>query len=188
MKQLTKQQQKIIYIASGALVFILLFWIFVYAPASKKLNQIKQKLNYTEDQIAQINRMAQGRELSDVVAKLNKDLGRLASKLPLRPETVMNYISDNARRFNIEVKNIVLAEKKVLKDKIAGLEIDEIPVAMVLTGDFRSLGDFLNSLTHDDSILIILKSLNVSGTGEGRSKLDINLKVNVYLGREASGK
>jgi len=43
-------------------------------------------------------------------------------------------------------------------------------------------------LTHDDSILIILKSLNVSGTGEGRSKLDINLKVNVYLGREASGK
>ncbi|MFA6349460.1 MAG: type 4a pilus biogenesis protein PilO [Candidatus Omnitrophota bacterium] len=187
MKQLTKQQQQIIYVAAGSVVFILLFWMLIFAPASRKLSQIKQKLSSTENQIADITKITQGKDLSEVVAKLNKDLVRFASKLPLRQEIVMNYLSDNARRSNIDVKNIVLSEKQVVKEGVAGLEIDETLISMALTGDFRSLGEFLNSLTHDDSILIVLKQLNISGTGEGRSKLDISLKVNAYLAKEAIG-
>ncbi len=187
MKRLTKQQQQIIYIAAGALVFIMLFWVFIYAPASRKLSQIKQKLIFTEKQIADITSITQGRELSEVMTKFNKDLSKLAAKLPMRQEAAMNYLSDIARKCNIDVKNMVLAGKQVIKDKIPGLEIDEIPISMTLSGDFRSLGDFLNLLTNDESVLTILKKIDVAGSGEGRTKLDINLRVSAYLAKEATG-
>lgn len=186
MKQLPKQQ--IFYLAAGVLIFILFFWIFIYAPANRKLSRIKQKLAYTENQIADIAGIAQGRDLSEAMAKLNKDLIRSASRLPLRRETVTNYLSDNAARFNIDVKNMVLAQNRAITGKIPGLEIDETPITMTLTADYRSLGDFLNSLTNDESMLIILKKLEIQGAGEGRTKLDITLKVNAYLAKEAAGK
>ncbi|MCX5713127.1 MAG: hypothetical protein NTY47_08770 [Candidatus Omnitrophica bacterium] len=147
---------------------------------------LRQALTYAEDQIADINKMTQGKDLSEAVTKFNKDLARAAAKLPLRQEVVLNYLSDNARRFNIDVKNMVLADKQIVKDIIPGLEIDEIPVSMTLTGDFRSLGDYLNLLTNDESVLTILKKIDIIGGGEGRTKLDISLKVSAYLAKEAA--
>ena len=184
MKKLSKEQQKIIYISLGSIVFLLLFLFLVYLPQSRKLSLIKQSLSSTERQIVEITNITQGRDLFEVVSKLTKDLNVMALKLPIRQEVVMNYLSDNARKYGVDVKNIVLGEKRPIDDKIPGYSIAVMPISMVVVADFRSLGNYLNSLTNDYSLLIVLERVEIKGDGQGRTNLDANLKINAYFSSE----
>lgn len=188
IKELTREQKKIIYIAVVVAAFIILFWAVVYAPQSRRLTAVKNKLSAAEAQIAQITRLAQNRDLGQVVTDLSKQLNQMAAKLPAREEGVLNYLSKTARDLKIEIKDMDLADKKTLEGKIPGYVVAELPVVLSLSAEFRSLGEYLNVLEDNSSILVQVRQLEIKGSGEGHPKLDINLKLLVYLSQSAAEK
>ncbi len=188
MKKLSQEEKKIIYIAATVVLLLLIFWIFIYLPQSRKLASIKNNLNKAETEIVQINRITEGRELAGVMKDFNNQLKAIYSKLPSRFDDVVDDLSEEARKLNIEVKDINFLNKEILKDMIPGYEIEELPVVMNLVCEYNALGNYLNVLRTKFPVVLKIEQLDIKGGGEGQPKLDANLRILAYLAREISVK
>jgi len=183
MIKLTKEQTKIIYISLIVLGSLLFFWIFIYGPQGSKLTLLKNELANIENQIVEINKITAGKELAQAVMQLKIKFDTIRSQLPRGEEDIIDYLSDQARKLKIEVKNIMPSNKKSLGNKIAGFTIEELPISMSLVCESKILGTYLDILRNDSPILVRVNNLEISGKGEGRALLDISLKILAYLSR-----
>lgn len=186
MKKLNKEQEKIIYISAVVSASLFLFWAFIYLPQARRLREIKNKLNDTENQILKITSIVPQGDIQAVVINLNRQFQLAIAKLPAHEETVIQYLSDAAKKIKIEVKDIVFSDKQALKSKIPGYAVEEMVVSMNLTCDFRSLGEYLDALRNNPLILTRVRQLDINGNGEGNSNLSINLQISAYLSRKNS--
>jgi type II secretory pathway component PulM len=181
MKELTKEQKKIISIAAIVLVFIVLFWSFVYLPQSRKLGAIKEELRNADAQIAEINRLTQGRDLTEVVTQLNKQLDKTDDILPAHEDTIVNFLSQSARSLGIDVKNMNVSERKVTDVYVAGRRVEELPVSMNIASDFKSIGEYLNILRDSSLVLVRVREIDIKGNGLGHPELNASLQITAYL-------
>lgn len=188
MKKLTKEQKKLIYIASIAALLLLIFWIFIYLPQARRLSLIKKRLMDVEKEIEQVDRITGGRELKEVMQGFNSRLNEIFSKMPPRFDDVVDDLSEEARKLGIEVKDINFLSKKVLKDKVPGYELEELPMVMNLVCEYNALGDYLNLLRTRFPVVVKIGQLDIKGAGAGNPKLDAALRISAYLAREISAK
>lgn len=184
MKELTKEQKKIIYIALIVVSFLFLFRIFVYAPQQRKLAFIKKQLKDAEAQIAEIDRLTAGKELSTAMQDLSAQLQKASSRLLVKDEDVINGLSGRAKKLKIEIKNLDPDDKITLPNRVPGYDAQELPISMNLSCDFKTLGEYLDILRNDLPVLIRIKQLDITGSGEGRANLNITLKISAYLLKE----
>ncbi|MEK6728078.1 MAG: type 4a pilus biogenesis protein PilO [Candidatus Omnitrophota bacterium] len=181
MKKLSREQEKIIYITGVAIIFLILFIIFVYSPQKRKLSDIKKKLSYAESEIAEINRITQGKPLEQAVSGLNLQLKNLTAQLPFRIEDVVKSLSDAARQFKVDVKNIAFSAEQKYSGKIPGYIVKELPISMKLSSEYKNLGEYLHKLRTDFPVFIRVKQLAIEGSGEGVPELSVSLQVSAYL-------
>ncbi len=179
MKNLTKAQLKIIYLVITLILAFILFLFLVFFPQRNKLSQIKNELDGTDAQINEITSFYQGQDLAATVTKISQQLSGALELLPSKEEIVIKYLSKNARKFEIDVKNMSLAEKKQFKDKVQGHVIQELPISMSLNCGYKALGEYLSTLRKDNSLLIKVRQLNIRG--QGRPVLDVNMQISVYM-------
>ncbi len=184
IKNLSVQQKKILRISGIVLFSLFLFIFLIFVPQRKKLADIKNKLARAEAKIAQISALTKNQDLGTAMKLLNQQFIDASARLPQQEESALSFLADNARKHKIEVKNISLGEGAFIKNKIpmGGLEI--IPVNMSLQCDYRSLGEFLNVLDSDKSILVKVKKLEIRSKAAGDPQLDINLQLAAYLLRK----
>jgi Tfp pilus assembly protein PilO len=177
----TREQKKIIYIALLVLAFLIVFWVFIYIPESRKYRQQQEEIRQTEGQVAEITQIAAGRELGRAVRDLRLELGRLLNRLPAQDETAIAAISQAAKKRELSLKSINPRDEKVVDAGIGGYTIKELPISLSLVAEYRSLGEFLNDLAESSDIFVRLRSLRISGSGEGQLGLDVQLELSAYL-------
>lgn len=182
--RLTKEQRKIIYISLAALTFLILFWFFIYAPQSKKFNQIKASLAQTDAQINEISGLMAGKDMATAIKELRSKYETIKSRLPDQDEDAVGKIIDEAKKLRIEIKNITPASRIPLGDKVPGFYLEELPISLNFSCDYRMLGEYLNNLRNNSPLLIRIRRVNIKGKGEGVGNLDINLEISAYLGKE----
>lgn len=184
IKNLSKAQRKIIYISAVVLISLLIFWIFVYGPQSRKFAKIKLKLTQAENQIAEILRLTAGKDLVVAVTELRTNLTKVTAELPAEDEDVIYNLSENAKKLKIEVRNMAPSGRRLLANKIPNYDIEELPISMNLVCEYRVLGEYLNILRNSFPVLIRVRQLDIKGKGEGRTDLDVTLQVSAYLAHE----
>lgn len=185
IRKLTTEQKKIICIGMILLFFFLFFWIIVYAPEGKKFALTRNRLRQAEAQIARIHSIIKGKDLGRAVIGLKANLDKTTGKLPSQDQEAIYSLSKCAKRLNIEIKGVAPSSKRLLPDKISGYNIEELPVSLSLTCEFKALGEYLNTLTNNNSpVLIRIKQLDIKGKGEGRADLDVTLSILAYLSKE----
>lgn len=183
MKKISRRQIKIIAAGLIVLVSFICFWVFIYSPQGKKLDSIKKELTFTESQIAEINKITQGKELSMAVEKLNNQLISISDFLPFNQEEVISNLSNKAREFKIEINSIVPQKKSLLEDKVKGYIIEQLPISMNMLCELRDLGRYLGALRDDFPYSVRVKNLEIKGQGEGKPVLDISLEIIAYLSK-----
>lgn len=188
MKTISKEQLKILAAGLIIIVAFFCFWAFIYTPQSKKLNSIKSELTLIESQIAEINKITQGQDISLAVKELNSQLISTASNLAASQEEVISNLSNKARLLKIGIKSIVPQEKLLLENKVAGYIIEELSISMSLQCEFRDLGRYLDLLRNNFPYLTRVKSLEVKGEGEGKPILGIALEIVSYLSKPSPDK
>jgi len=181
--RLTREQRKIIYFAAIAVLFLFCFWIFIYRPQNKDLSSIKEELNSIEAQISEITDIAQGRELADVVKDFNLQLKDIESFLSLGEAEIIYNLSQKAGRLGVTVRSIIPSDKHLLENNIFGFEVEELPISMSLSCEYRELGMYLNTLRTNFPALVRIKELSIKGSGEGGPVLDVNLQLCAYLSK-----
>ncbi len=184
IKNLSVQQKKILYIAGIILLSLFLFSFLIFIPQRKKLADIKNKLQAAEAKIAEITSLTKNQDLGAAMKVLNQQFIDTSARLPPQEEMVLSFLAENSRKFKIEVKNISLAKGALLKDKVAAGNLEIMPVNMSLESDYRALGEFLNVLGSDKSILLRVKRLEIRSKGAGNPQLEINLQLLAYLLRK----
>lgn len=184
MLELTKEQKRIIVVSLIALFFLIFIWIFIYLPQSRKVVSMRKELVSAEAKIAEIISIAEGKDLAEVVRDFRAELSDLKKQLPNRDEVIIDVLTTTARDLNIEVKDISFSDKQILEQKIAGFEIEEVPIQMQLVCEYRNLGQYLNLLRVNSPILIRVRKLSIHGQEGVPNLADISLEVTAYLSRE----
>jgi len=179
MKNFTNAQLKIIYLVLALFLAFILFLSIIFSPQRRKLNEIKKELIRTDAQINEITGLAQGQDLASAVRRIDQQLNKALELLPSKDELIIKYLSKNARKFEIDIKNMSLADKKQYKDKVEGYLIEELPITMSLSCGYKALGEYLNALSKDNTLLIKINQLIIRG--QGRPALDVNMQLSVYM-------
>lgn len=187
MINLTKGQQKIIYLLLILIVALILFLFLIFIPQKRRLSEIKSELRNTESQISDITQLTQGQDLSETVKKIDQQLANAISALPKNDELVIKYLSKNARKLEIDIKNMSLAGKINIDHKIAGYVIEELPITLSLSCNYKALSEYLKLLRQDSAILVKIKQVNIASKGQGRPALQVNLGLSAFLAEESPG-
>jgi Tfp pilus assembly protein PilO len=182
VRNLTKEQRKIIYIALIVFAFFFLLWVTIYVPQSEKLVIIKANIADTERQIEQIMSVARGRDLANVAKELKISSDKIISKFPVGEDIVVAKLTDAAENTaKLMVNDITPATRQSLLGKIPGFELDELLLNMSITGEYKGIVEFLRMLLGDFPVFLRIKELSISGKGEGKSQLDCDIQLSAYL-------
>lgn len=185
MARLTKAQKNIILLSILAVIFLLCFWIFVYLPQQKRLSSIHKEISYIDTQIAQINEMTGGSDLTEALSDFNARIRDMSAIFSSNDEEVIGSLSKEAKKLKIEIESIKPLEKQPVKDLDPSLNIEELPIAMQLSCEFKDLANYLKILREEFPVLIKMKRLEVKGGGEGKDLLSVNLDISAYLSKQA---
>jgi len=184
IRNLTKEQRKIIYIALIVSIFFLLLIILVYLPQAKRLSSLKKKIAETETQIDQIMSVAKGRDLATVAKELRENLTKTVSKFPKGEDIVVAKLTDAAEdQVKLIVQDVTPGARQAIPEKVLGLNIDELTLTMSFSGEYRAIGEFLDILRGDFPVYIRVRSIEITGKGEGKTLLDCTLQLSAYLRR-----
>jgi len=185
LKKLTQEQIKIIYISAVALLILFLFWVLLYAPQARKFSTIKKEISDAESQIKDIEALIQGRELTEVAQELNIEFNKLSGMIlsEEKDEEVIDNLSQDAKKFNIEVRDIKPASRVLLKYQVAGLNLVELPISMSLVCESRDLGNYLRVLRHDFPVLLKFRRIEIKSDCEGCHRIGVDLDIAAYLSK-----
>ena len=182
MKKLSIEQKKNIYIALAALAFFLIFWIFIYAPQLRRLNALEAELKGAESGIQEITDMAAGKELAQVALDFSEELSRERAKFIFRDEeSVINALSALAKEAKIKVTSMDPSQARPMQSKTGGYDIRELPLSLNMSGDFASIGGFLEGLRKRFPGLIRINQFNIKGRGPGQTELEARLQLLAYI-------
>jgi len=184
MARLTKAQKSIILLSILLAVFLLCIWFFVYLPQQKKLSSIEKELSSIDMQIAQINEMAGGGDLTEALSNFNKQVKDMSAIFSSTDEEVIGNLSKEAKKLKIEIESIKPLAKQSIENPSLPLEIEELPIAMQLSCEFKDLANYLKILREEFSALIKVKKLEIKGGGEGKDLLSVNLEISAFLSRQ----
>jgi type IV pilus assembly protein PilO len=136
----------------GALVVLVLFWMYVYSPARTKQNEL-------EDRVAQIdfqNRQAQARtgnldRLRDELARSEGLYAALQKLVPSRAEVPQIYesIARQSQSLGLELEQVVPASPRA----DSGSYFLHQDWSMRVKGDYQSVGRFLTRVAAFDRIV-----------------------------------
>ena len=185
LKKLTQEQIKIIYISAVALLVFFLFWVLLYAPQARKFSSIKKEISDAESQIKDIEALIQGRELTEVAQELNIEFNKLSGMIlsEEKDEEVIDNLSQDAKKFNIEVRDIRPASRVLFKYQVAGLNLVELPISMSLISESRDLGSYLRDLRDDFPVLLKFRRIEIRSDCEGCYRLNADLDISAYLSK-----
>jgi type IV pilus assembly protein PilO len=170
IKALPPRVQLIIAVAPS-LVLIVLFFFSIYAPKSKEIGGLDEKIAQMDKQIA-VNE-EQVRQLDALIVEntlLKNKLEKLKEQLPEEKEVsvLLKQISDLGQTSGLQ---ILLWKPEAKKTDPSGLFI-EIPVKVEVLAEYHRLGDFLSQISR------LPRLVNIS---------DLSLKVSNVKGQEESG-
>ncbi|MFC1674542.1 hypothetical protein ACFL1K_01415 [Candidatus Omnitrophota bacterium] len=181
MIKITKEQKKIIYISVTVVAFLIIFWVVVYTPQNRRLLLIKNELQSAEAEISEIDAIMRGKELPETLKDLSIEFNRISQTLLSEDEDVISYLSEEARKLNINVRGITPSAKQKLDSQVAGYTVYELPVSMKLVCEFSDLGKYLEMLRNDFPVLIRVRQLELEGKGKGHPRLEALLDLSAYL-------
>lgn len=181
--KLTKEQRKIIYLTIIITFAISLFWFFIYLPRSREIRAIKNDLRLAEKSINEIIGITEGKELVDIAHNLGVELNSLKRKLPSQDEAVIKNLSEEAQKYRVEIKRIDVSKQDEVAYQQGSVSIREIAVSIVLSGEYRDVGKYLEALKESFPILTKINKVDIEGSGEGKPKLNVLLDISAYLSK-----
>ncbi|MEW6599595.1 MAG: type 4a pilus biogenesis protein PilO [Nitrospirota bacterium] len=170
LKNLSPRVQLIVAVAPS-LILIVLFFFFIFAPKSKEIRGLNEKIDQKDQQIA-VNE-EQVRRLDDLIvenALLKQKLEKLKQQLPEEKEVsvLLKQVSDLGLMSGLQ---IMLWKPEARRTDPSGLYV-EIPVKVEVLAEYHRLGDFLSQISR------LPRLVNIS---------DITLKIKPSKGKEDSG-
>lgn len=183
--KIEKPEKKLALQLTGALLVILVFWFFVYAPKSRYMKKLRNELENVQMDIDKVKKMAGDNESLDVlIEKYNERLKELEVKIPSKEEAVLRELAFKANEMGIEVLSISpsVSTESNLPIKVDEYKCKELPVNIQLRAPYVKLGEYILALRDKLSALVTLEEINIEKEKEegAKSVLNASIKVTLY--------
>lgn len=186
----TKANRKKIKPAAAIAVvgLILTAVIFYYLPRSRELARIKNKADYLESQVKEIEENISAGPLDGKKIKLlRQELARLEDKFPSQERGSLKKLSDLTKKFKINLVSVRPQAKQVFKDEsgrpviIDGKVCFRLFVSYQLEACFFDLIDYLQALRKELPAAVTVEFLDMRKTRAFPKILEVDLGVNIFL-------
>lgn len=185
---LTDSQKKIIIIFLSVLFVFLLFWVFLFFPASKEIAALKNELVSTDRQIQGIEILLTGSQSRDEAIRLLKQKQQyLSNKFPQKEEESLKLIPEIARKMNINVISLQPGTKTGLLDETGKQIVIEnkianyLPITLEINCYFKDLVKYALELKAALPAFTSVNSLEIKKEGQSAGKIWANIEFNLYL-------
>lgn len=184
----TDNQKKIIIIFLSVLFVFVLFWVFLFFPASKEIAALKNELVSTDQQIQSIEMLLTGSQSRDEAIRLLKEKQQyLSNKFPQKEEESLKLIPEIARKMNINVVSLQPGTKTELLDD-AGKQIvienkiaSYLPITLEISCYFKDLVKYALELKTVLPAFTSVNSIEIKKEAQSTGKVRVNIGFNLYL-------
>lgn len=183
-KNIKKHEVVIIAMAGTVILFIIIFWLVIYGPAKKRMNDLKNQFNAVEAEIKKIEAVAEGgKSLDTAYAEFYRRLTALDAKIPREEKATLGDLSAQADKMNIEISSIrpEKIRESGLAVKVEGKTVKAMPISMHITCGYITLGEYLRALKETLPALINVDLVGINGPVREGGRLDIKLNITLYL-------
>jgi hypothetical protein len=185
---LTDNQKKIIIISLSVLFIFLLFWVFLFFPASKQITTLKKELSSTVKQIQGIEILLAGSQSRDEAIRLLKQKQQyLSNKFPQKEEESLRLIPEIARKMNINVISVQPGSKTELLNEagkqivIENKAVNYLLITLEVNCYFKDLVKYLLELKATLPAFTSVNSLEIKKEDALTGKIRANIEFNLYL-------
>ncbi|MEA1926702.1 MAG: type 4a pilus biogenesis protein PilO [Candidatus Auribacterota bacterium] len=178
--------QKALAILIGFILILVLFWLFVYSPASNKLGELKEEVKDLDHQLIEYRaKQANLPEIRDKIESARRRLGRLEVQYPRTIEVVYQAITEAAREVGFSISTRNTGEKQMEE---AGTALREYEINIKAFSSYRVLGEFLYRIVNSPIIisiseLAIISNRDAPVEGGKKDELRVKMKLTTYLSR-----
>lgn len=184
---ITKGQKKILIMVSIAIVLFVVFWIFIYMPASNSVKILKAEFIEVENKINNLESIiGKNRKFEEGFFMLQEHLDELDNKFPVGEEETLRLISKAGYACGIDINSIKPQPKKLILDENENvIKIDKrlcqkMPISLVVKSKYKELGNFLENLREDIPHLLTVERVKIV-KGQFQTDLDIDIDLTMYL-------
>lgn len=185
---LTDSQKKIIIISLSVLFIFLLFWAFLFLPASKEITTLKNGLILTEQQIQGIEVLLAGSQSRDEAIRLLKQRQQyLSNKFPHKEEESLRLIPEIARKMNINVISVQPGSRTELLDGtgkqiiIEDKAVKYLPITLEASCYFKDLVRYALELEAALPAFTSVNNFEIKKEDRLTGKIRANIEFNLYL-------
>jgi len=181
---LNKAQRNIIVMALAVFACLILFWILIYNPAKHRVLSLEKEYKAIEAEIETIEKVAGGSaNLDQAYEKFYIRLKELRKMLEDDPSATVSELSGSADKMRIEVLAIKpeKAQKGQCPVQVKGMRFECLPIAVNIRCDYVTCGEYISAIQNQFEHLLTVSSISMSELGKGEGKLDIWLKLTLYM-------
>jgi Tfp pilus assembly protein PilO len=157
----------LIAIIAGAVIFVVVWYLLLFAPASSELSDTKDEVAAAEDQKQELEgQIARLKELSNNQTQQQADLNALRAAIPPTPDLGAFILQANEIASASGVDWLSISPSPPTATTTSANS--SIAISMQIEGGFFQLLDYLNRM-EDMERLVIVDSVSISTGGEGES-------------------
>jgi len=165
----------------GIIIFIIAWYAILYRTLHNKQNSITQEINALEKNLKDM-KTAPGEieKLMEEIELLNTEIAKEHTKIRPRSELlqISEAIAEKATSLGLDISRIIPEKENVIQE--SDEEVIRIPIQIWLSGEYVSLGRFIESL-EDLPFLVRSGSFQMSSDDDTYPFIDIYLTLYVYL-------
>ena len=184
---ITQGQKRILIITSIIAALFIVFYVFIYLPATDtvkrfkaELLQIENKINTTESIVGK------DRPLEKGFSALQKQLKELSIKFPDSEKETLKAVSNAAYASGLNVVStkpqamVLVLDKNKNPVKVGNRFCKKMTVSITTRSTYKDLGRFLEALRNDIPNLLTIEHLKITKVQKkGEIKADINLTMHL---------
>jgi len=181
---LSKSQQNIFLMALVVFLCLAVFWVFIYNPAKRKVDNLKSELAVMQSEIDKIEKISGGgKGLDEAYKKFYSRYTDLEDRLTKEAGSVLSAFSMEADRMNIEILLIrpEKAKPSRIPVKVKERSIVEMPISMNLRCDYITFGEYLRVLSEKIDSIVKINKIGISQSREEKRFVDIWLNITLYM-------
>lgn len=178
--------QKALGILIGVIVLLVLFWAFIYSPASSKLERLQYEAKNADSKIIETQlKLSSLPNIKDEIISIREKLEQLETRYPMTIERVYQAITESALEVGLNISKRNTAEKPVEDEEIA---LREYEIKINAYSSYQVLGEFLDRITNSPititiSEVTIISNRSVPAVEGERNELKVEMKLTTYLSR-----
>jgi len=190
MKDLIRENKKILVFSIAAIALFMLFLVFIHLPKHRSVQGMKTRIKHIETQTEKTHAMLGDlNKLGEVLASMQTELAAFESRIPAKENisSVLSELSNIAKTCSVDVLSIKPEKPKPFLDdnaqvvKLDKRHLESIKVELMVRAHYKAVAEYIKNIQESLNILATIDRVVIVRDELIFPKIDAELVFTVYV-------